>query len=236
MKSTSKQLHQRGMINEETLKELESCLKEDLINGLSASPQQRTACIHLLSTKYHDEPDYTYIMLNQLMKEKALYTKIEIQNNLTLYGNIKQMCEYLGKIGTNQHKVIPSHTSLKRSYPLPRDIIARSLCHIDTTRFSEFFCALTHLSESQLCEAIDALGYICFYHPEVIDEDIYCFLNQCLDKYQSNELMIWKIVTCLSAFPQSIDILYSIKDKYKHPTIREEVERSLKLIHQPYSH
>ena len=49
------------------------------------------------------------------------------------------MVEYLGQIGNNQHKVLPTNGFNKKSYPLPRDIIARTLAHMkdrDSTSFN----------------------------------------------------------------------------------------------------
>ena len=40
------------------------------------------------------------------------------------------MVEYLGQIGNNQHTVLPTNGFNKKSYPLPRDIIARTLAHM----------------------------------------------------------------------------------------------------------
>lgn len=196
----------------------------------------RSACIHILALKYHNEEDFTCILLNQLQKEKALYTKIEIQNQLSKYGDISQMCQYLGKIGNNQYKEIPIRSSLKKSYPLPRDIIARSLSYIDTQRFIEFYHLLPTLTIQQFQEAIDALGFFCFYNPQVIMNEIYEYIKSCFTTYQEYELITWKLVTCLSAFSMSTDFLIELKQTQKHPTILKEVERSLRLIDQLNNH
>ncbi len=42
--------------------------------------------------------------------------------------------------------------------------------------------------------------------------------------------MLWKLMTCLSAFPMAIDLLQELQTQQKHPTILMEVERSLKLL------
>lgn len=91
MKSTQNQLLKRGQYNQETIEEFKNCSKAELIEGFKLLPHQRSACIHLLSLKYHQDDDYTQILLQQLSKEKALYTKIEIQENLSKHGNIQQM-------------------------------------------------------------------------------------------------------------------------------------------------
>lgn len=230
MKSNPEKLKERGMINQEEIILLSSLSKDELIHHMPKSPSIRSACIRLLSKKYHNDNDYTQILLNQLTQETALYTKIEIQNQLSLYGNISLMCQYLGEIGTNQYRTIPKKVSLKKSYPLPRDIIARSLAHMNIKHFHDFLVVIPQLSKKQLLEAIDALGFICFYHNQLADEQSYSLVYQLYQNYSNDELMVWKIVTCLSAFPQSHDFLLELKQMQKHPTILMEVGRSLKLI------
>ena len=63
-----------------------------------------------------------------------MYTKIAICETLQK-GNeqtIALMIPYLGRIGNNQYKNIPSKPSQKKSYPLPPDIIARILSNMDS--------------------------------------------------------------------------------------------------------
>lgn len=236
MKSNKQQLENRGMIDDIIMDKVNQLSYEELIKGLRSSPQYRSACIRRLALKYHSKPDFTLTLLKLLQKEKALYTKIEIQNQLSVYGNIADMCQYLGMIGTNQYKTIPARSSLKKSYPLPRDIIARSLANINIQRFDEFYNLLPTLTVSQFQEAIDALGYLCFYHPQIITDEIYTFILDCFTKHQDNHLIIWKLITCLSSFHMSYDFLLTLQKTQKHPTILEEVERSLKLIHRSNNH
>lgn len=226
----------RGLFNQAIINKLNTLSKEELVTGLQSNPEYRTACIHHLSTKYNQVQDYTAILLKQLQKEKALYTKIEIQNQLSKYGNIKEMCQYLGCIGTNQHHELPPRSSLKKSYPLPRDIIARSLAYIEVDRFLEFYQLLPKLTLSQFQEGIDAFGFFCFYHPEVITQDMYKYVCNCFKYYKDYEIIIWKLVICLSAFPMSYHYLESLKHTQKHPTILQEIERSLQIIKHSNNH
>lgn len=48
--------------------------------------------------------------------------------------------------------------------------------------------------------------------------------------------MMFKLITCLSAFPQSQPLLLELLQTKKHPTLIKEVERSLKIIHQSNNH
>ena len=236
MKSNLQQLKQRGQFDEQEYNQFLDLSKADLISHLHDFASIRTACIRILSQNYHQDEDYTSILLQQLHKEKALYTKIEIQNQLTQYGDIPMMCQYLGKIGHNQYRQLPAKGSLKKSYPLPRDIIARSLAYISIEKFNLFFDCLNSLSREQLLEAIDALGFLCFYHQELANEETYSFVCQQIEKYSQDDLMMFKLITCLSAFPQSQPLLLELLQTKKHPTLIKEVERSLKIIHQSNNH
>lgn len=230
MKSSPDKLKERGKIDKEELYQLTSLSKEELIQHMQMTPSIRSACIRLLSSQFHNDDDYTQILLNQLIKETSLYTKIEIQDQLSLYGDVALMCQYLGKIGNNQYRKLPQRVSLKKSYPLPRDIIARSIAHMNISYFSDFVDIIPHLSTKQLQEAIDALGFLCFYHNELATSNIEEMIYQLINQYHDNDLIVWKLITCLSAFPNSFSFLTRLKETQKHPTILMEVERSIKLI------
>ncbi len=236
MKSNQTQLLHRGLLDTNIVNEYLNLSKEDLLLKLKDAPQYRSASIHVLTLKYYLDKDYTSILLEQLTKEKALYTKIEIQNSLTAHGDIIQMCQYLGCIGNNQYKEIPIKCSLKKSYPLARDIIARSLSYIDINKFDIFFSSLKVLPYPQLLEGIDALGFLCFYNSQVKHINVYTFIQDCLIQYQDDLLITWKLITCLSAFPQSYPLLQQLKQTKKHPILIKEVERSLQIIYSNNNH
>ena len=97
-------------------------------------------------------------------------------------------------------------------------------------RFQDFFVELPQLSYSQLLEAIDAFGFLCFYHQSLVNKETYEYIKTCILNYWDDDLMLWKLMTCLSAFPMAIDLLQELQTQQKHPTILMEVERSLKLL------
>ncbi|MBB5177462.1 hypothetical protein [Melissococcus plutonius] len=174
------------------------------------------------------------IVLECLTTEKALYTKIYMCEKLQT-GNSEIasiMIPYLGKIGTNQYKHLPEKSSKKRSYPLPRDIIARTLSKMN----SQIVYVLTEkleqkeMPEEQLSERIDAIGYIVFYDSTINRKRIYQNIIKTMEKHQKNNLITWKFLTCLSAFPQSIDILEDYCYHSKLKILQLEAERSLNLI------
>lgn len=231
MKNHSDKYEKRGCIDVSVVSSHQKLSKEELIGCLDESPIIRTSCIYLITSKFRHDDDYTSILLNQLCREKAIYAKIEIQGDLAEFGNVYEMCHFLGKVGHNQHREILPRPTLKKSYPLPRDLVARSLGHMDGRRYFEFLEAMKTLKdEKQLLEAIDGFGFFCFYHRDDIDEQAFQLISQYVEQYQDNELMTWKLTICLSAFPESADLLLKIKQQQKHPTIQMEVERSLRLI------
>lgn len=228
MKSTQQQLQQRGLFQQKIYEQYLPFDKQTYIEGLTKNPSIQTVCIRLLSEKYHDDSHFTLILLRQLQNNPPLYTKIEIQKQLAQYGKMETMCTYLGKIGHNQHKRIPAKVSQKKSYPLPRDIVARIIAHMNPNHFLDFIAAIPKLTYSQLLEAVDALGFFCFYHKEVVNENIYKLVQSLLHQYENDELMMWKLTICLSAFPQSINELLKVKSQYQ--SLEQEVHRSLTLI------
>lgn len=97
MKSSQSDYKKRGMLDMNLCNQLQEASYKELIDTLQSSHADwRTACIHLLSKKYNTHPQFTDVLLQQLVKEKALYTKIEIQTQLSQYGQISKMCQYLG--------------------------------------------------------------------------------------------------------------------------------------------
>lgn len=131
MISSRENLRKRGMIEQIDIDSIISLSYSELISLIdSKSSIERSASIHLLSNKVScDNEDFVAVLLKRLSIEKSLYTKIEICNALEKGSEktARQMVQYLGCIGNNQHRWLPDRISKKISYPLPRDIIARSL-------------------------------------------------------------------------------------------------------------
>ncbi|MFR7592695.1 MAG: hypothetical protein ACLUVC_14745 [Longibaculum sp.] len=230
MKNDQEYLEKRGCISQRKLFEFKQMTKEELLTQLDGDPITRTSCIYFFSAKFHNDSDFTNVLLNQLIRETAINARIEIQDNLATYGNVYEMCQFLGKVGHNQHREIPPRVSLKKSYPLPRDLVARSLGHAEGKVYPDFLKAMKTLNRDQLLEGIDAFGFFCFYNRDVVDQQAYQLIEDFVHQYENDELMTWKLTICLSAFPQSVPLLSEIKNKQKHPTIQAEVERSLMII------
>jgi hypothetical protein len=141
------------------------------------------------------------------------------------------MTAYLGKIGNNQHRTPPERVSMKVSYPLPRDIIARSLGRM-TIRILPALVEVLEQQELSACyEALDAIGFLVFYHrDQVQDRGLEQIINLA-KQYPEDNLLIFKTAMCLSAYTsvKSKEMLEHIKSISQHKTVCQEAERSLRL-------
>lgn len=110
MKSSDSQLKSRGKITIEDLQHYNNHTKFELLEMTkSKEAYKRTIAVKLLSEKNDLSDDLIRLFLHTLTQEKKLYTKIELCDALSK-GDVesaKIMVEYLGKIGNNQHKVLP---------------------------------------------------------------------------------------------------------------------------------
>ncbi len=232
-KSDKAELRKRGMIELEDLETVSQRSHSQLVRLLSSgSSTERSSAARLLADQVV-EKEICCAFLEQLCLEKSLYTKIELCTALEK-GNIqtaRQMTEYLGKIGTNQHKELPHEVSKKVSYPLPRDIIARTLAKMDSFVLPALLEVLDTGEETRISEAVDAIGFLIFYNPHLSTIQNLNIIKILMDRYRENEVIYWKAVTCLSSFPlpESLDILEEIASEDKRRVVREEAVRAKKL-------
>ena len=167
LKSKKSYLRKRGFIDPSDIKILEDKSKEEIGYLLfSDEPTIRTSAVAVLQRTEINKPDFTSLLLKLLSEEKCLYVRIEICEALEKCDRraAKQMIHYLGKIGSNQHKTLPGRISKKKSYPLPRDIIARCLARMSTTVFEEFVNVLETDDINKISEILDAIGFMVFYN------------------------------------------------------------------------
>ncbi|MCD4770482.1 MAG: hypothetical protein K8R35_09985 [Bacteroidales bacterium] len=193
----------------------------------SKIPTERTLGARLVAdSKENRTIEY---LIKALMLEKKLYSRIEICNSLISFGQlcIKPLIAILGKAGTNQHKSVPEKEFKKDSYPLPRDIAARTLIRIGKNALPELVKVLESGNEKQLSEAIDAIGFICFYDYK---SGIYAKLKECYTQNGKNDLIRWKIIRAMSGFSESELFLQEQKRKILNKRLQKEIERSLSLI------
>ncbi|WP_234120420.1 hypothetical protein [Clostridium hydrogenum] len=236
MKSTAEQLRKRGVADQFDIDELMNLSYDELIDGINTKlPAKRTAAIRVLYMKFGcSNVKLIQTLLERLCIEKSLYTKLEICSVLEK-GNAtaaKLMVEYLGKIGSNQYKKLPDRVSKKVSYPLPRDIIARSLARMDKSIFEVLMEALSSQEKYKIYEVLDAIGFLIFYNRELASLKVFKSILEILKAYSDDYIIVWKSVMCFSAFSykESIDTLEWIKRTHVNKIIKAEAERSIKLI------
>lgn len=200
-KSSQEDLRRRGFVAKEERKPLEGAAQAQLIEFLhSGCAVKRSLAAWSLTAV---EEDSARALLKQLSVETCLYTKIAITRSLEkgTVGTAELMTEYLGKIGANQYKVLPGSVSKKKSFPLPRDIIARSLGRMQVSVFPVLQKVLATEDRSKISEALDAIGFMAFYHSEVATPQNAELLLTLKMRYLNDDLILWKMVRCLSAFP-----------------------------------
>ena len=161
-------LRSRGYIEDDNIYEYEKKSKKELIDLLDDKiPCVRSSAAKALSLSYDmNEIEISKIMLEKLLKEKKLYTRIEMGAALERGGEVtaQQMVFYIGKIGKNQHKKLPDRPSKKISFPLARDFITRSLARMDIRVMPVLINVLDSQDEEKIAEILDAIGYMAFYN------------------------------------------------------------------------
>lgn len=232
MKTNVEILRKRGFLTNTEAEPYFLYSKEELLELLNDKQAvNRTAGLYVLKTIVNIN-ELDEIVLKMLVKEKALYTKIEICDILA-DGNeltIKKMIPYIGRIGGNQHRTIPKRCSKKKSYPLPRDIIVRTMAKMDPQYFDVILENINHKDELVVAEIIDAVGWQIFYHQELATEKNYQIILDTIKRYQNNEFMLWKLIICLSAFNQAEILLKQWQSD--NLVIKQEIERSIDLINK----
>lgn len=216
------QRKQRGWIDNNELADYKEKSIAELRTLLSSKkPSERTIAARLLPL----DCDTTNILLDTLVSEPALYTRLAITEKLESGDAMtaQQMIPFLATIGKNQHQS-PFVPSKKKSFPLPRDLIARSLGRMKPAIFPTLLQAATQLPAEQLSELIDAIGYMAFYNPSLATAGNYQTLLEIRDSHSSGPLIQWKFLICFSAFPQSKELLL------KEEQFAAEAQRSLKLL------
>jgi hypothetical protein len=230
MKSKIENLVSRGFVDVEIEnKYLDTTFSQRVELLRSELPTDRTLGARLLAGG-SDLSAIDYL-IQALIKEKKLYPKIEICNTLASFGKnaVIPLIGLLGKIGNNQYKKVSENEFKKNNYPLPRDIAARTLVRIGTEALPDLLRTLNSDNLSILSEAIDAIGFICFYKPQ---SNLFLLLKKCFYRNQDSDLIKWKIFRAMSAFSESVSFLKEQQKKTSNEYLLIEIRRSLLLIKQ----
>ena len=227
MKSSQIDLEKRGFLKKGVEIAFENLPVADKLALLKSNvPKERSLGARLLTGEKGFVADK---LIDALKIETKLYPKIEICKALEYHKNdsVALLIKELGKIGTNQHRKVPGKEFGKDNFPLPRDIAARTLAYIGKSALPALLSVLENDDINQLSEAIDAIGFICFYDCQ---PQTFKALRKCYTKNKQNDLICWKIVRALSGFSQSLSFLLAEKAGCKNETIRKEINRSIRLI------
>ena len=233
LKSDLDKIKNRGMALDDDVNLLRDKPIEKIVDYLNSDdPVIRTSAAVNLK---HFADNVCNELLHQLSKEKSLYTKIAICEALQK-GNIDtavKMTAYLGIIGNNQYKKLPKKVSLKKSYPLPRDIIARTLSKMNINIFPVLLDVLKSDDSIKIHEVIDAIGFMVFYNQILSNNDNLKCIIHLMDKYEDDKILIWKCLTCLSAFnlEKSKNILNTFINNEEN-ILSLEAERSLSILNK----
>lgn len=232
MKSSNDDLRRRGAAtSEDHSYAAQLSLEQQLLLLTDSAAPLRTAAAHQLGS-HSTERETAMQLLAQLAVERCLYTRLAICQALEQGNQLTAMLmtAYLGEIGSNQYRTPPAVPSQKTSYPLPRDIIARTLGHMSPDIYPVLAQILLTGSDKQISEAIDAAGFLVFYQPELATtvniQPILAIINDRTDQ----PLLLWKCLTCLSAFPLSASIQQLKYYSQGTGILAAEAQRSLKLL------
>ncbi|MBH0009638.1 hypothetical protein ESZ53_11245 [Salinibacterium sp. UTAS2018] len=237
MKSSVSQLRGRGFLRDEDIEASRHLSAAELTRQLdSTDAVERSAAVRLLSRAARPDASLNQLFVERLMRETKLYTKLELCEALQVGGRetAQLLIPLLGAIGRNQHTQPAVEAFKKASYPLPRDIVARILARMDPVVLPTLIAAVVDGSRTQAVEAIDAVGFLCFYSA-VATTDRLAALHALTEKLRGNpgdELMQWKIVRALESFnhPDVMLILEQIVARNTSPVIVREAQRSLAVV------
>lgn len=235
MKSSPPQLRRRGYVETEEIEVYRSTAFESLLIYLHAKDAYLRTIAAKLLLVYRTKETIAHLC-QQLSYESKLYSKLAITETLAQIGElaIPSLIPLLGSIGKNQYTSIPSKPFKKKSYPLPRDIIARTLIRIGELALPALEKVLLIGTRSQILEALDAIGYITFYSNNYRSLPI---LWKFFSKWINDPLIFWKFVRCLGAFPKP-EVHIFLKNILHNPhnySIKSEITRSIDQVSQHLS-
>jgi len=195
----------------------------ELLNDLDA--KKRSSAARLLGSRKSWQA--VPLLCERLKIETALYTRLAICTALGAVGEpaIPELIGLLGKIGNNQHHELPQNGFYKKSYPLLK---------IGVPALKPLEQVLLDGERASALEAVDAIGHIAFVEADLSSESALLAMVQ---KVQSDQVMLWKIVRAFQAFPTSrVRILLgSMICSHPRPELRWEAVRSLGQHGQPVS-
>lgn len=231
-KSNYAELINRGLVTDDDVGKYSQLSNKEILTFLcSKLPMQRSIAAKIIIERR--DTQFVTPLIKALLVEKKLYSKISISDALGSLSkvSIEKCIPYLGKIGANQYKLLPSKPFEKSNYPLPRDIVARTICKGGSIAIPILLENLDTRNIEQLSEGIDAIGYISYYRKDIIAKD---YLLKLMDQYKADNLILWKLIRALQAFPckDVINHLQIMVEQTEIKQLKWEAERSLLQINK----
>jgi len=204
----------RGQVPSEEIESYVGFKTEHLIEMLnSANPQERTIAAAVLGNKQDQKG---IIQLCTALKgEKALYSRIAMSEALGKMGEnaVPPLIKLLGKIGNNQEIELPTKYFNKKSFPLARDMAARTIIKIGKHATPYLIKVVEEQDDYTIQQAVDALGGIA---SKTGDRRALPPLLNCLKIHPGNKITLWKIIRSLSGFKHSSEALLPLLNILKN--------------------
>ena len=219
----------RGMIDDAYLETYLGYSSGDLLNLLNNSdPQKRTAAAIILGRRKKNK--YISVLCDRFRIETALYSRIAISEALEEIGEpaVENLIELLGLIGKNHEKQLPIQYFKKKSFPLPRDLAARTLVKIGEPAVPQLISFIE--TQSNICilqQALDAIGGIA---AKTGNSMALPFVINVLKTHSDNDIMLWKCIRTLGGFKNNLSaskLLINVLREDHQPPILWEALRSL---------
>jgi HEAT repeat protein len=225
---------QRGEVSRELVMQFIEESDDSLIAMLAdGQAQKRTMAAILLGERKYESA--IQALCSALVCEKALYTRLAICEALVSIGDpaIDPLISLLGKIGGNQHCKLPERGFHKRSFPLPRDIAARTLIRMGLPVLERIAPVLRAGDRVQILEAIDVIGHL---SNQFEDDQCLASLLVLYESCAGDDQIRWKILRAFQAFPhpQVTDILLHVSSTGTIAPLRWEAVRSLGFQDREY--
>ena len=213
----------RGQISTEDLRIYNEFSTEHLIKMLDESnPQKRTIAATILGNKSDNKSIIS--LCTSLKKENALYSRIAMSEALGKMGeaSVPPLIKLLGQIGNNQEVELPKKYFNKKSFPLARDMAARTIIKIGKPATPYLIEVMGENDDFIMQQAIDALGGIA---AKTDDRSALSVMIDGLEIYSEDKISLWKIIRALSGFKHCEEALTPLinilKGDYDAPIVWE---------------
>ena len=195
--SSAVKRRERGEVNEADIANFALLDEQELVFLLHSEIPVKRSCAAIHLRKYQSSA-VAAKLCQQLAIEKKLYTRIALSETLAECAelSIEPLIGLLGQIGKNQETKIPETGFYKVSYPLPRDIAARTICRLGIAAILPLENFIKSSKDMKaLTQAIDAYGHIIYSNKIKCSSSI---LQGLYEKHPHNDFLKYKIVRCLS--------------------------------------